>query len=83
MAIHPSVIDAVEDRSDGACEASTPDCVGSAAQFHHRKLRKHGGPDTVRNLLHVCAPCHHWIHHNPAVSYEHGLLLHQWEDPDA
>ena len=52
--IPPDVIDEVHERSGWACEASTPDCIGTAQVHHHRKLRKHGGGHDAVNILHVC-----------------------------
>jgi len=52
---------------------------------HHRKLRKHGGPDALCNLIALCSPCHNIapgsVHQNPADSYERGYLVKSWDDP--
>jgi len=52
---------------------------------HHRKLRKHGGPDHITNLIALCSPCHNIapdsVHQNPAKSYEAGYLVKSWDDP--
>jgi 5-methylcytosine-specific restriction endonuclease McrA len=52
---------------------------------HHRKLRKHGGPDALSNLVALCSPCHNIapgsVHQNPADSYERGYLVKSWDDP--
>lgn len=73
--IDPAVIEAIEARSWGACEANTPDCIGSAQVFHHRRLKAQGRIDTPENLLHICNPCHVWIHGHTGTSYEKGWLI--------
>lgn len=64
------------------CEARLPGCEGMAVHTHHRKMRSQGGKDTPANLLRVCLSCHARIHHYPAKSYELGLLVHSWDDPE-
>jgi hypothetical protein len=49
--------------------------------IHHRRLRKQGGKDTPENLIHICVPCHTWIHHNVALAAEWGLLLRTGDEP--
>lgn len=67
----------VRRRSGDRCEM--PGCKVSPIQhFHHRKLKKQGGPGTVHNCMGLCAAHHQWVHANPKVSYEHGWLLHSW-----
>jgi hypothetical protein len=53
----------------------------AGGHLHHRKLRKHGGPDTVENLIVVHAACHQAIHMNPTDSYDNGWLVPSWGDP--
>lgn len=52
---------------------------------HHRKLRKHGGADTLSNLIALCSPCHNIapgsVHQNPEDSYRNGYLVPSWADP--
>lgn len=59
----------------GVCGAWPPICT------HHRKLRKHGGDDSVSNLITVCGPCHAYVHNHPTESYEHGWLVKSHDDP--
>jgi hypothetical protein len=66
----------VKARSKGLCEAKTDVCTQMAVHVHHRKLRSQGGSNSLVNLIDVCFACHDWIHLNPAISYERGLLLH-------
>jgi 5-methylcytosine-specific restriction endonuclease McrA len=55
-------------------------CVNfPATEVHHRKIRKQGGSNSLDNLAHLCKPCHDFVHANPELSYELGLLVHQWE----
>jgi hypothetical protein len=53
---------------------------------HHRKLRKHGGPDSLSNLIGLCSTCHNIapnsVHQNPKISYEEGYLVPSWADPE-
>lgn len=77
----PEVAEAVIERSGGMCEARTPRCRGSALLpapaevLHHRQLRKQGGPHTEDNLLHVCNPCHLFIHGEYDQSIEAGWRI--------
>jgi len=52
----------------------------TATHRHHRKLRRHGD-ETPANILEVGVELHDAIHRNPALAYEHGLLVHSWDDP--
>ena len=38
--------------------------TAQATHVHHRKYRARGGTNQLSNLLHVCGPCHSWIHAN-------------------
>ena len=71
---------AVRSRSRGVCEAGTVACTGTATEAHHRKMRSSGGSHRPLNLLDCCTSCHSWIHDHPEASYEHGWLLHSWEN---
>lgn len=52
----------VRRRSGNWCEVRAAEvCTGQAAEFHHRKLRRHGDNREV-NCLHVCDPCHDHVH---------------------
>ena len=55
--------------------------VNTNVHLHHRKLRKHGGPDTYPNLIAIHDACHTWVHHHPETSYDMGYLVHSWADP--
>jgi hypothetical protein len=65
----------VYERSGGTCEARTPDCEGRLHQVHHRKGRDGELIDDLDLLLGVCIWCHHYIHANPARSYEQGWMV--------
>ena len=56
-------------------------CGRVAVHKHHRKLRSQGGDNSPENLIDVCLECHEWIHRNPEISYELGLLVKSWQDP--
>ena len=75
-----AVAQAVIDRADGRCEVMNfPVCVGQAGPIHHRKIS--GREHSVENCVHICKPCHDWIHAHPAVSYEQGWLIRMAHDP--
>jgi len=72
---HPSVRAAVERRSLGWCEADAPGCTRRATVMHHRRRRSQGGAADAENALHVCNPCHLFIHANVELSVSRGWLL--------
>lgn len=65
----------VAERSNGSCEARTPNCRGVLDQVHHRKGRDGDLVDDVDLLLGVCWVCHEHIHRNPLESYDRGWML--------
>lgn len=50
-------------------------CEGRATHRHHRLMRSQGGGDEAENTSDLCAPCHRFVHANPAFGYESGYLL--------
>ncbi len=79
----PELVEAkkvVRRRSRGICEVGSEVCTGEAQHFHHRKMRSAGGSHSERNGLDSCWACHDFLHANPDLSYEHGWLLHSWEN---
>jgi hypothetical protein len=72
--ITPAVTAALYERSGGHCEVRVEGvCTGWGTHRHHRLLRRHGD-HTLANLLHVCTPCHDWVHGHPKASYAKGWL---------
>lgn len=69
----PEVRAVVERRSGGRCEAGTPNCTARAAHHHHIKSRR-AGDNTADNDLHVCGPCHEYIHSHPREAREKGWI---------
>lgn len=69
-------------RSSGRCEVGSTICRGEAVVFHHIKRRSQGGKGIASNGLHVCVPCHTWIHDHPAESFKNGWLVRGHGDPD-
>ena len=72
-------------RCSGYCEkCGRP--LGDDWAAHHRKLKKHGGPDTLPNLVALHHNCHNLgttsIHLNPKNSYDTGFLVKSWNDPN-
>jgi hypothetical protein len=77
------------ERSEELCEAMLPCCWSAATDPHHRVVRGRGGrhgearerSDQLSDLLHLCRPCHGWVHDHPARSREMGLLLRSRQIP--
>ena len=53
--------------------------------LHHRKLRKHGGENSLSNLIALHHECHNLgsksVHMRPKDSYESGHLVKSFDDP--
>ena len=84
MSVDAKIRRLIHYRCSGYCEkCGWP--LGDNWAAHHRKLRKHGGPDTASNLLAVCHQCHNLgtdsIHLNPDFSYSLGYLVESWNHP--
>lgn len=72
----------VRKRSGGLCEGRIKSvCRGKASHVHHRKIRSQQGDNSLENLLHLCMPCHTWVHQFPTVSYKLGMLVRSTGDP--
>ena len=79
------VLDAVQLRSNGACEICG---LALIEQLHHRRPRAMGGskaPDTntASNCLGVCRACHSMVESRRGVAFERGWLVRQGQDPAA
>ena len=77
-----AITPALELRSHGKCELDLPGCKRKATVRHHRKLRSQGGPNTLANLLQLCAPSHDHLHAHPRIAYTRGWLVPMGSDPD-
>ena len=79
----PGVVTAIYERAGVGCEAMIPlaGCTFRGEHLHHRLMRSQGGQHTVENLIRICHRCHHFIHMNPAWSYERGLLVRSTDIP--
>lgn len=53
----------------------------SLVHKHHRKRRSQGGDDSPENIIDLTPEIHELVHRNPALAYEHGLLVHSYNDP--
>lgn len=53
----------------------------TAVHRHHRKLRAQGGDDSADNIIDLPPFLHSAVHEHPALAYEHGLLVHSYDDP--
>lgn len=88
-AVPPARRKSLAERSGGQCEAQLPGCSGPATDPHHRITRKDGGrhgeakerSDRMSALLHLCRPCHRWVHRFPAKACDLGLLLKEHQVP--
>lgn len=76
----PEVRDQVERRSGGRCEAAIDGCRGRAVLMHHKKRRK-VPDDSAGNAMHLCLPCHEWIHSHVKESETLGWLIRGNGDP--
>lgn len=74
----------VRDRANGLCERCGSELLRQDHTHHHRVLRRHGGHDSVENLLYLCIPCHRWIHRNERFALSRGWVVvpgAQWISP--
>ena len=85
----PAIAEEVLARSEGRCEGIgtrpesgntmlSQDCNGRGEHFHHIHRRRI--PDAAGVILHVCQPCHAFIHSRPLTAMEYGSLKPSWED---
>ena len=68
-------------RSGGRCEIRAKHCRGESSHVHHRQRRSQGGDNSLENLLDLCSVCHFRVHRFPEQAFEHGWLVHEWDDP--
>jgi hypothetical protein len=62
-------------RAKYKCEAALPNCMGDVWDVHERRPRSAGGDILdVTNCIAVCRLCHSFIHRNPAIAKQMGLL---------
>lgn len=48
---------------------------------HHRKRRSQNGDDSWGNLIELPPEVHELVHRQPEIAYQHGLLVHSYDDP--
>ena len=81
--MNPALRDLVIQRDRWCAVCALPLPVHPAV--HHRKLRKHGGPDSPENLIALHHSCHsiapRSVHQNPTLAYSMGWLVKSWDDP--
>lgn len=69
-------------RSEGACEVRVEGvCSGRAREWQHRLPRSRGGTWAPSNGLHLCSPCHQFIHGNPEIATAKGWTVESGADP--
>ena len=69
-------------RSKGYCETCGIPLDPENWDFHHRKLRKHGGEDSPENGLALHHHCHLVkVHNHPKISYSMGWMVPSFDDP--
>jgi len=74
--------EAVHARSRRACEMRTLACTGRAEHVHHRQMGT-GHSEELVAMLDACRACHDYAHGHPTEAYDHGWLVHRWDDPQA
>ena len=58
----------------------TDRCQGRSTDIHEPLTRARGGSIVdVENTIAVCRRCHDWIHANPIIAEDLGLLKHSWK----
>jgi hypothetical protein len=78
--VYPQRRQQVFDRANGRCEAIACDgCTRDCEQVHHVAGRGGDDPHRLDNLLGCCAPCHEWIHRNPAAARAGGWMRSRLE----
>lgn len=55
------------------CEAALPGCSGKAIEIHHKSYRGVNQNDE-ETWIGICRSCHNFIHANPKIAREKGLL---------
>ena len=72
----------VWERSKGLCEYCGLPLDEEAWDFHHRKLRSHGGKDSAENGVALHHFCHLVkIHNHPKTSYANGFMVKSTGNP--
>jgi hypothetical protein len=68
-----AVRNAVKARADGHCEICGIKLLRpeghNIGSMHHRFKKEYGGLDSLANLLHLCMPCHRWVHDDEYESF--------------
>ena len=59
-----------------ACQFRNP------VHVHHRKFRSRGGTNSRDNLIHLCEPCHSFIHSHPEIADKLRFALHAGESEE-
>jgi hypothetical protein len=67
-------------RSGGICERCSQ---ARGAEWQHRKNRSQGGRWSPENGLHLCSPCHRYVHHKVTESQDNGWSVKGAFDPAA
>jgi len=74
----------IVERQEGWC-LWCEGALGESFALHHRKLRKHGGPDSPENVVALHHECHNLgtasVHLSPKIGYNRGFLVHSWDEP--
>ena len=87
MGFPQNVREAVWNRCGGYCEKCGWSLNKDNWDWHHRKLKKHGGTDTIENGLALHHFCHiqkkDSVHQNPKLAYEKGWIVRSWDNASA
>lgn len=81
--IRKAVVEVVHER-DRTCQAIglMPNHVCAGPFEVHERIRRSQWPQgylVASNCLLLCAQAHREVHANPAISFEVGLLAHEWD----
>lgn len=68
-----AVRQALLERASYTCEFDL--CERRGTEMHHRLRRSQGGDHTLGNLTLLCGIHHAWVHANPALAEDLGLLV--------
>jgi hypothetical protein len=49
-------------------------CLGRGSNVHHRRYRSRGGTNILDNLIHMCGPCHSWVHAHGGFGQDGNVL---------
>lgn len=76
------------ERDGGRCVRCGTAHHWAGLDIHHRRPRSHpfDGLHEPSNLIVLCGSgttgCHGWVHAHPQEAYDHGWLVHSYQQPE-